>query len=77
MSKNECMINSTMQHSFEDNAGIYQLICFMKNKYYLSKLMLLNFLCQKILCKHNPFIHEKDSQLKLDTKVFMKAFHVS
>ena len=49
----------------------------MKNKYYLSKLMLLNFLCQKILCKHNPFIHEKDSQLKLDTKVFMKAFHVS
>ena len=30
--------------------------------------MLLNFLCQKILCKHNFFIHEKDTQLKLDTK---------
>ena len=39
----------------------YFCFCFMSRKYYLSKLMLLNFCCQKIsfLCKRNHFIDEK------------------
>ena len=49
----------------------------MSNKYYLSKLILLNFRCQKIsfLCKHHFFIDEKQTQWNLDAKV--RAFHKS
>ena len=38
--------------------------CFMSEKYYLSKLMLLCFRCQKIsfLCKQNFFMDEKHKQ---------------
>ena len=52
--------------------------CFMSNKYYLSKLILLKFRCQKIsfLCKHNFFIDGEDAQWNLDTELisyFMKC----
>ena len=49
---------------------------FMSKKYYLSKLMLLIFHCQKIysLCKHD-FFNEEHTQWDLDTKV--KVFHKS
>ena len=58
-------------------------ICFgffvfvLSNKYYLSKLMLLDFRCQKIsfLCKHSFCIDEKHTQWHCDTKV--KVFHES
>ena len=58
-------------------------ICFgffvfvLSNKYYLSKLMLLDFRCQKIsfLCKHNFCIDEKHTQWHWGTKV--KVFHES
>ena len=45
--------------------------CFMSEKYYLSKLMLLCFRCQKIsfLCKQSFFMDEKHKQWNLDTKV--------
>ena len=49
----------------------------LSNKCYLSKLMLLDFHCQKIsfLCKHNFCIDEKHTQWHWDTKV--KVFHES
>ena len=45
------------------------LFLFLSRKYYLSKLMLLDFRCQKIslLCKHNFFIDEKHTQWYWDT----------
>ena len=51
--------------------------CFTSSRYYLSKLMPLNFGCQKIsyLCKHNFFSDEKQTQWNLDSKV--KVFHES
>ena len=60
---------------------VYFCSCFMSNKYYLSKLMLLKFRCQKIsfLCKHYFFIDEDQARCDLDThlKYFTKVFHVS
>ena len=58
--------------------GLFDFFVFvLSNKYYLSKLMLLDFRCQKIsfLCKHNFCIDEKNAQWMLDTKV--KVFHES
>ena len=52
--------------------------CFMKNTYYLPKLMLLNFCCQKtsVPWKHKFFVIDKKySQLNLDNK--LKVFHES
>ena len=53
------------------------LFLFSSNKYYLLKLMLPDFRCQKIsfLCKHNFCIDEKHTQWHWDTKV--KVFHES
>ena len=52
------------------------LFLFLSSK-YLSKLMLLDFRCQKIsfLCKFNFCIHEKHTQWHGDTKV--KVFRES
>ena len=58
--------------------GLFDFFVFvLSNKYYLSKLMLLDFRCQKIsfLCKHNFCIDEKHTQWHWDTKV--KVFHES
>ena len=58
--------------------GLFDYFFFvLSNKYYLSKLMLLDFRCQKIsfLRKHNFCIDEKHTQWHWDTKV--KVFHES
>ena len=58
--------------------GLFDFFCFvLSNKYYLSKLMLLDFRCQKIpfLCEHSFCIDEKHAQWHWDNKV--KVFHES
>ena len=53
------------------------LFLLLSNKYYSSKLTLLDFRCQKIsfLCKLNFCIDEKHTQWHWDTRV--KVFHES
>ena len=56
--------------------GLFDFFVFVvSKKFYLSKLMLLDFRCQKIsfLCKHSFCIDEKHTQWHWDTKV--KVFH--
>ena len=58
--------------------GLFDFFVFVvSKKFYLSKLMLLDFRCQKIsfLCKHSFCIDEKHTQWHCDTKV--KVFHES
>ena len=58
------------------NFFFFFCICFMNKKYYLSKLMLLNFHCQEyiISLKIHFFIDKKHMQWNLDAKV--KVFNV-
>ena len=56
--------------------GLFDFSVFvLSSKYYLSKLMLLDFCFQKMSfpCKHNFCIEEKHTQWHWDTKA--KAFH--
>ena len=59
--------------------GLFDYFFFvLSNKYYLSKLMLLDFRCQKIsfLRKHNFCIDEKHTQWHWDKSISWKHFMV-
>ena len=56
--------------------GLFDFFAFvLSSKYYLSKLMVLDFRCQKTFCKHNFCYDEKHTQWHWDTK--LKVFHES